>query len=71
MSGLAMVFACDYFERDGVAIGGYDQVAYFTAQKPVKGSPEFQSVHQGSTFQFASAAHREAFMAEQDKYAPQ
>lgn len=71
MSGLAMVFAGEYFERNGLAIGGYDPVAYYTEQTPVKGSPEFQSVHQGSTFQFTSAAHRDAFMAEPDKYAPQ
>ncbi|MBH0204604.1 MAG: hypothetical protein HP498_02070 [Nitrospira sp.] len=71
MSGLAPVFAGDYFESDGVAIGGYDPVAYITEHKPVKGLPEFQSVHRGSTFQFASAAHRDAFAVEPDKYAPQ
>jgi len=68
---VSSAFAGDYFERDGVAIGGYDPVAYFTEQKPVKGSPEFQSVHRGSLFQFASAAHRDVFAAEPDKYAPQ
>lgn len=71
ISGFALALAGGYFERDGVAIGGYDPVAYFTEQKPVKGSPEYQSVHEGSTFQFASAAHRDAFAAEPDKYAPQ
>jgi YHS domain-containing protein len=67
--GLAL--AGDYFERGGVAIDGYDPVAYFTEQKPVKGSPEFQFVHRGSTFQFASDAHRHAFVADPEKYAPQ
>lgn len=71
ISGLATAFAGVYFERDGVAIGGYDPVAYFTEQKPVKGSPEFQSVHRSSTFQFSSAAHRDVFVAEPDTYAPQ
>lgn len=70
ISGLAPVFAGDYFESDGVAIGGYDPVAYIIEHKPVKGLPEFQSVHRGSTFQFASAAHRDVFAAEPDKYAP-
>jgi YHS domain-containing protein len=37
----------------------------------VKGSPEFQVLHRGSTFQFASEAHRRAFVADPDKYAPQ
>jgi YHS domain-containing protein len=54
-----------------MAIDGYDPVAYFTEQKPVKGSPEFRSDFQGSTFQFASAAHRDAFAADPSKYAPQ
>ena len=63
---LRVVSAGEYFERDGLAIGGYDPVAYFTEQKPVKGVPEFQSIHQ-----FASAAHRDVFAAEPDKYAPQ
>ena len=71
ISGLAVALAGDYFEREGVAIGGYDPVAYFTEQKPVKGLPEFQAVHRGSTFQFVSAAHRDAFDAEPDRYAPQ
>jgi YHS domain-containing protein len=63
--------ASQQFERNGLAIDGYDPVAYFTEQKPVKGSPEFRTDYQGSTFQFASAAHRDAFVAEPSKYAPQ
>lgn len=60
-----------FFERNGLAIDGYDPVAYFTDQQPVKGSSEFRSDFQGSTFQFASAAHRDAFAADPSKYAPQ
>lgn len=71
ISGLSVAFAGEYFEREGVAIGGYDPVAYFTEHMPVMGSPEFQSIHRGSTFQFVSAANRHAFAAEPDKYAPQ
>jgi hypothetical protein len=68
---LSAVRAGEFFERDRLAIDGYDPVAYFTEQKPMKGSPEFQSVYRSSTFQFASAAQRDAFVAEPDKYAPQ
>jgi YHS domain-containing protein len=64
-------FAGEYFERDGAAIGGYDPVAYFTDMKPVKGSAEYHALYEGSTFYFASAAHRDAFMANPAKYAPQ
>lgn len=67
----APVSAGEYFENDGAAIGGYDPVAYFTEMKPVKGSPEFHASYQGSTFYFASAAHRDTFAPDPAKYAPQ
>jgi hypothetical protein len=35
-------------DSQGVAIQGYDPVAYFTQNKPVKGSPSNQSVYQGA-----------------------
>jgi YHS domain-containing protein len=63
--------AGDFFERNNLAIEGYDPVAYFTEKRAVKGSLEFRSDFQGSTFQFASAAHRDAFAADPSKYAPQ
>ena len=55
----------------GVAIDGYDPVAYFTDAKPIAGSKEFQTSHQGATWYFASAEHRDAFIKEPDKFAPQ
>ena len=65
------VYAGGFFERNNLAIDGYDTVAYFTEMKPVMGSPEFRSDFEGSTFQFASAAHRDTFAADPAKYAPQ
>ena len=65
------VYAGGFFERNNLAIDGYDTVAYFTEMKPVKGSPEFRADFQGSTFQFTSAAHRDTFAANPAKYAPQ
>ncbi len=64
-------FTGEYFEKDGVAIGGYDPVAYFSEMKPVKGSPEFHTGYQGSTFYFATAANRDSFAEHPAKYAPQ
>lgn len=61
----------EFFERNNLAIDGYDPVAYFTEEKPVKGSSEFHADFQGSTFQFVSAAHQDAFAAAPAKYAPQ
>jgi YHS domain-containing protein len=55
----------------GLAVDGYDAVAYFTDGKPVKGAKEFTHEWQGATWRFASAAHRDAFAAEPETYAPQ
>ena len=67
----SLVFAAQFFERNGLAIDGHDPVAYFTEQKPVKGSPEFRADYQGTPFQFASAAHRDTFAANPEKFVPQ
>ncbi len=55
----------------GVAVSGYDPVAYFTEGKPVKGSEDFTLQHDGATWRFASAENRDAFAADPAKYAPQ
>jgi YHS domain-containing protein len=54
----------------GVAVGGYDPVAYFTQGKPVKGSEQITLEHMGATWRFASEANRDAFKAEPEKYSP-
>ncbi len=59
------------FAEDGVAIRGYDPVAYFTDGRPVAGRPEFEAVHEGVAWQFASAEHKSAFEADPDRYEPQ
>ena len=58
-------------ETNGVAIDGYDPVAYVLEQKPVKGSAEFSNVYKDSVFHFKSAANRDAFAAAPEKFAPQ
>lgn len=55
----------------GIAIKGYDPVAYFTEGAPVEGSDDFTATHDGATYRFASAANRDAFLASPAKYAPQ
>jgi len=57
-------------DSQGVAIQGYDPVAYFTQNKPVKGSPSNKSVYQGAKFYFASAADKKEFDKNPSKYAP-
>jgi len=54
-----------------VAVQGHDVVAYFTVGAPTAGKAEFKASHRGATYHFASAANRDAFKAEPNKYAPQ
>ena len=59
------------FERAGAAISGYDPVAYFRENQPRQGSRDFSAAHGGATYLFSSAANRDIFVAQPDKYAPQ
>ncbi len=56
---------------EGVAVGGYDPVAYFTEDKPVKGSEDITAEYQGATWRFASTENRDSFLADPERYAPQ
>jgi YHS domain-containing protein len=74
LAGLSTLVAAKDLQnlgRDGVAIQGYDPVAFFTDHKPVKGSSQFQSDYQGAKYYFASAEHKAAFDKEPAKYEPQ
>ncbi len=55
----------------GVAIDGYDPVAFFTDSRPVEGRKEFAYEWNGATWRFASVAHRDLFVQEPARYAPQ
>ena len=50
---------------------GFDPVAYFTDGKPVRGKHTIAARHEGRTYYFASAAHRDAFATSPGKYEPQ
>jgi YHS domain-containing protein len=55
----------------GVAVDGYDPVAFFTDGKPVNGSPSISAMHDGATYFFATEEHKRLFTLDPDKYAPQ
>jgi YHS domain-containing protein len=57
-------------DANGVAIQGYDPVAYFKQSKPLKGSPKYLSVYQGAKFYFVSAEDKKEFDKTPSKYAP-
>jgi YHS domain-containing protein len=67
----ATAAAGEFFEKDGVALRGYDPVAYFKAGQPTRGSAQYKADYKGSTFHFASQANRDAFAADPARFAPQ
>jgi hypothetical protein len=58
------------YTKDGLGLSGYDAVAYFTESMPVKGSPQLEYEWGGVRWRFSSAAHRDAFAASPERYAP-
>lgn len=56
---------------NGVAIQGYDAVAYHTRQEAVKGERSFRHVWRGVTWLFASSENRDAFAASPEKFMPE
>ena len=57
-------------DKDGVAIQGYDPVAFFTEHKPVKGRPEIYASAHGALYFFASKENKDLFRKEPAKYEP-
>ena len=55
---------------ENIAIKGYDTVAYFAENRPMKGKPEFEHVWQGARWQFATPEHRDMFATDPLRYAP-
>ncbi len=58
-------------DKQGIAIQGYDPVAFFTQNRPVKGRPEFESRYNGARYLFASGEDKATFDANPAKYEPQ
>jgi YHS domain-containing protein len=57
-------------EKNGLALQGFDPVAYFTQNTPVKGKSEFKSVHDGALYYFASEEDKALFDKDPKKYEP-
>jgi len=55
----------------GLAIGGYDPVAFFTDGKPMPGRADFELRYSGVVWRFANIGNRAAFAARPDIYMPQ
>jgi hypothetical protein len=68
-AGLTARIVVDW--HSGLALSGYDPVAYFTDSKPVAGSPDFELHYGGAVWRFCNVGNRAAFTARPDIYMPQ
>ena len=77
LSGLALlVSACatlktPTFATDDGAIRGFDPVAYFTEEQPVKGDAAYSYEYNDATWYFSSAENLQSFKRDPARYAPQ
>ena len=55
----------------GLAIEGFDPVAYFADSRPVAGLPDFEASQAGAVWRFRNDGNRAAFVAHPDIYGPQ
>lgn len=58
-------------DGNGVALGGYDPVAYFDGGKPAHGVAAIFASYGGARYLFATAAHRREFLTNPKKYIPE
>ncbi len=74
MLAFHVVYATDVVinkDKKGLALKGYDAVAYFNEGKAVEGKQEFEHTSMDSAWRFVSAENRDLFAANPEKYAPQ
>jgi len=55
----------------GLAIQGYDPVAYFVSKKAIKGNKQFAVSAEGVTYYFSTANNKDLFLKDYKKYEPQ
>jgi len=58
-------------ESSGLAIQGYDPVAYFNQRKAIEGKKNITTQYNGISYRFANVQNRDAFIAAPEKYEPQ
>jgi YHS domain-containing protein len=54
----------------GLAIEGFDPVAYFTESRPTQGLPEFEARGSGAVWRFRNEGNRASFVAHPEVYGP-
>ena len=54
----------------GLAIEGYDPVAYFTDERAVQGLPDYEAAEAGAVWRFRNASNRASFVARPEIHGP-
>lgn len=57
--------------QGGLALQGYDPVAYFIQKKAVKGKKELAVMHQGLIYYFSAVEHKDLFLKNPSVYEPE
>ena len=55
----------------GLAIEGFDPVAYFVDRHPMRGLPDFEAAEAGAVWRFHNEGNRASFVAHPEIYGPQ
>jgi len=71
LPGAARADATSNLDASGLAIQGYDPVAYFVDGKPVHGDPEIPAMFDGARYLFTDQRHRQMFLENPTAYVPQ
>jgi hypothetical protein len=56
--------------HSGLAIEGYDPVAYFTDNRAVRGLPDYEASEAGAVWRFRNESNRASFVAHPEIYGP-
>jgi YHS domain-containing protein len=63
--------AQNQYLKSGVAIQGYDPVAYFESSKAIEGNKEINAEYNKAIYWFSSEANKALFLKNPEKYVPQ
>lgn len=61
----------NYNTTSGIALKGYDPVAYFNSEQPTSGDSQYTHEWRGAIWQFTNAGNMNLFIGNPESYAPQ
>ncbi|MGI9278276.1 MAG: YHS domain-containing (seleno)protein [Endozoicomonas sp.] len=70
LAGCVSLNSKPVYQKSGVALEGYDPVAYFQESRAVSGSPDFSTQYQGVTWYFSRQEYLDQFLKNPQQYTP-